>query len=266
MERHGEPIFQLWLSLRRSSLDANGVRMFTIRSMIRTPPQPTETTPAPQDFRDALSALVQFGLRVAGMVAEVADAETAIAKAAAQVRVAEGVSPVANSLAEAIEADRASAAAAEARHSVVARAEAIAAAFARVSRSVRLTMAMAERLDRGWARGRVADDRKAMARRQIAGGVEDAIVRQAEGERAEQLRETLTERLGARDWEDLLDDHAPEEVMAIICRDLGLDPVRMTVRSPLPGIIKQAEMDGVVPPNGDGRGWATPPPQRQPDG
>jgi hypothetical protein len=64
----------------------------------------------------------------------------------------------------------------------------------------------------------------------------------------------------------LLDDRAPEEITAIICRDLGLDPVRMTVRSPLPRMISQADMDGVVPPAGGGRGWQAPPPQRRPDG
>jgi hypothetical protein len=240
--------------------------MFMMCSMIKAAPRPEKTTQAPQEIRDGLIELFQLGLRLARMVTEVADAETALVQAAAQIRVAEGVSPVASSLAEAIEADRATAAAAEARHAVAARANSLAAAGTRVARSIRLTAAMVERFDRGWARGRVADDRTAMARRQIARGVEDAIACEAQGERAERLRETLTDRLDAPDWEDLLEDHDPEAVTAIICRDLGLDPVRMTVRSPLPGIIKQAEMDGVVPPAGGGRGWQAPPPRRRPDG
>jgi hypothetical protein len=140
----------------------------------------------------------------------------------------------------------------------------VAAAFRQVSRAIRLTMAQAERLDRGWARGSRVDDRHAMAQRQIARGVEDAIANEAKGERAERLRETLTERLDSPDWEDLLDDHAPEEVVAIICRYLGLDPVRMTVQPPLPQSIKMPDMDGAVPLS-TGKGWQIHP-QREPDG
>jgi hypothetical protein len=103
-----------------------------------------------------------------------------------------------------------------------------------------------------------------MAKRQIARGVNDAITREAEGERAEDLRERLTERLDSEDWEDLLEDHDPQEVIDIICRQMGLDPVRMTVRSPLPGIITPAAMEGVVPRAGSAR--QAPPPQRRPDG
>jgi hypothetical protein len=237
-----------------------------IRSMSQAASRPDQTAPAPPAFRDALRDLVQFGLRVAGMVAEVADAETALAKAAAQARVAEGVSPMATSLAEAMEADRATAAAAEARHTVVARAEAVAAAFARVSRGIRLTILLAERLDRGWARGGRADDRQAMARRQIARGVADAIARAAEGERAAALTGRLTERLDAPDWENEFGDRSAEEIIAIICRDLGLDPVRMTVRSPLPNIISPAEANAASPLTAGGRDWQAPPPQRRPDG
>ncbi len=230
--------------------------------MSQTPPRPDQTATAPQAFRDALAELVQIGLRVARMVGQVADAETALADAAAQAGAAEGASALATSLAEAIEADRAAAAAAEARQTVVARVEAVAAAFRQVSRAIRMTVAQAERLDRGWARGGQADDRHAMAQRQIARGVEDAIAREAGGERAERLRETLTER---PDWEDLLEDRSPEEVLAIICRYLGLDPVRMTVQSPLPKSISVPEMDGADPlPWGDG--WKLRPPQRPPDG
>jgi hypothetical protein len=120
----------------------------------------------------------------------------------------------------------------EARQTVVARAEAVAAAFRQVARAVRLTMAHAERLDCGWARGGRVDDRRAMAQRQITRGVEDAIANEAKGALAERLRETLTERLDSPDWEDLLDDHSPEDA------------------DPLPG----------------GGGWKLHPPQRRPDG
>jgi hypothetical protein len=210
-----------------------------------------------------LAELVQIGLNVARMVGRIAEAGTELAEAASQARVAEGVSPLASSLAEAIEADRAAAAAAaEARQTVVARAEAVTAAFARVSRAVRLTVLLAERLDRGWARGREADDRPAMARRQIARGVADAIGRKAESERAARLTGALAERLEALDTEAGIGNRSVEEIIGAICRDLGLDPVRMTVRSPLPDAISLVETGKTAPLAGGGRGWEARPPQR----
>ncbi len=231
--------------------------------MNQTPPRPNETTKAPPAFRDALAELVEMGLRVARMVTQVADAETASAKAAAQAgAAAAGASAMPTSLAEAMEADRALVAAAEARHSVVARAEAVAAAFARVSRSIRLTVLLAERLDRGWAQGGGQDDRHGKAVRQIARGAEDAAGREAEGEPAARL----TERLEALDTEAGVGDRPTEAIIAEICRYLGLDPVRMTVKSPLPDDISGPEMDAAFPRSRDGRGWDARPPRRQPDG
>ncbi len=231
--------------------------------MNQNPSRPNEPAAAPQGFRDGLAELVQIGLRVARMVGQAADAETDLAVAAAQARVADGVSPMPTSLAEAIEADRAAAADAEARHTVVARTEIVAAAFARVSRAIRLTVALAERLDRGGGRGGPSDDRQAMARCQIARAVKDAIGREAEGERAERLTEALTERL---DTEAGIGDRPTEEIIADICRYLGLDPVRMTVKSPLPGVISPAEMGKAGPLPGRWRNWEAHPPRRPPDG
>jgi hypothetical protein len=74
------------------------------------------------------------------------------------------------------------------------------------------------------ARGGQADDRPAMARRQIARAVTQAIGRENE-----------------------LDTLPVEEVIVIICRDLGLDPVRMTLRPPLPGVNSVAGMDEAGP-------------------
>jgi hypothetical protein len=223
--------------------------------MIQTDPHPDDPTKAPQGFRDALAELVQMGLRVARMVTQVADAETAMAEAASQAgAAAEGASAMPTSLAEAMEADRALVAAAEARHSVVARAEAVAAAFALVSRAIRLTVLLAERLDRGWAQGGEPDDRQTMARRQIARGVADAIAAEAEGKRAAQLTEALTERLEALDTEAGIGDRPTEEIIAEICRYLGLDPVRMTVRPPLPGAISAVEAGEMAPRPGRGFG------------
>ena len=234
--------------------------------MSQAHPRPEETATAPQAFRDALAELVQIGLRVARMVGRVAEAEMDLAEAASQTSVDPGVSAVAASLAEAIEADRAAAAAAEARQTVVARAEAVAAAFARVSRAVRLTVLLAERLDRGWARRGEADDRHAMARRQIARGVADAIGREAEGERAVALTAALSDRLEALDWEAGIGSRSAEEIIGEICRDLRLDPARMTVGSPLPDSVSLTGADKAAPRTHGGQGWAAYPPQRRPDG
>jgi hypothetical protein len=124
-------------------------------------------------------------------------------------------------LAEAIEADRAAAAAAEARRDVVARAAIVATAFDQVSRAIRRTVMLAERLDRGWARPVHTDDRAAMARRQVARAVHDAIARHPDATRE-------TERLDSLDRPDEIGDRPTEEIIRAICRDLGLDPVRMS--------------------------------------
>jgi hypothetical protein len=199
--------------------------------MSQSPSRPSETATAPQAFRDGLAELVQIGLRVARMVGQAADAETALAAAASEAGAAEGVSALATSLAEAIEADRAAAAAAEARQTVVARIEAVAGSFARVSRAIRLTILLAERLERGWARSGAADDRQAMAKRQIACAVADAIGREAEDDRGV-LAAALRERLEALDTEAGIGDRPAQEIIGEICRALGLDPVRMVVRPP----------------------------------
>jgi hypothetical protein len=234
--------------------------------MTSTLPRPDDTARAPEAFRDALAELVQIGMTVARMVGRVAEAETALAEAALQFGAAEGVSALADSLAEAIEADRAAAAAAEARHAVAARTDSIAGAFARVSRAVRLTVLLAERLDRGWARRGVADDRLAMARRQIARGVEDAIERSADGERAECLTEALADRLESLDVETELADRPAEEIIREICRDLGLDPKRMPLRPTQRDAASPAETDAAAP-LADGRSlWQARPPPRRPDG
>ena len=229
--------------------------------MHRTTSTPDQTTPAPQGFRDALAELTQIGLRVARMIGQVADAETALAEAASQAGAAEGVSALAASLAEAIEADRAAAAAAETRHTVVARAQAVAAAYARVSRAIRLTVMLAERLDRGWARGE-PDDRHAMTRRQMARKVADTLGRETESERTG----PRAERPETLDTEAGIANRPTEEIIAEICRMLGLDPVRMVLRSPLPAAISGTEANAAPASAGGKWGWPAPPLQRQPDG
>jgi len=223
-------------------------------------PCPDAPAPAPPAFRDALAEVVQIGLSVARLVGRMAEAETAAAEAASPMPVAEGV--FATSLAEAIAADEAAVAAAEARQSALARAETIAAAFARVSRAIRMTVWLAERLDRGWARRGLSDDRHAMARRQIARGVIDAIGREAAGERAERLTETLSDRLESLDVEYELANRPVDEVIRQICRDLGLD----TVPEPLRDAARLTDIGEPTPLAGGGPGWKVHPPQRRPDG
>jgi hypothetical protein len=219
--------------------------------MFPTVPRPDV---APQEYRDAMSALVQIGLSVARMVGRAAEAETALAEAAA---------------AQAIEADRAIAAAFEARHTMVARAQTIAAAFAQVSRAIRLTVLLAERLERGWASCRASDDRSAMARRQNARGDADDIGCEADDERPERP-ERLTEaldRLESLDVENELADRPVEEVIRQICRGLGLDPAQLPLplRASLRDAVRPTD-SGEVRLAAGGPGREACPPQRRPDG
>ena len=238
-----------------------------------------ETARAPEGYRSALAELVQIGLSVARMVGRAAEAETVAAEAAARVSVEDGVrDTVASSLAEAIEQDRAYAAAAEARSTVVTRAETIAGAFAKVARSVRLTVAMAERADRGWARRNAADDGPAMARRQVARGVAEVIERTLAGSEGgghegggreterERLTEALEERLERLDEEAALGHVPAEEIITGICRDLGLDAARMLVTPPFAKAGRFRKADGIAPPEGAHWTWYPGPPWRQPDG
>ncbi|OYX31267.1 MAG: hypothetical protein B7Y99_10350 [Caulobacterales bacterium 32-69-10] len=101
--------------------------------------------------------------------------------------------------------------------------------FARAARAVRLTIALQSRLvealaalDRGEALARVGEASR--RRNRIQRLVEDAA--EAEGcdaEEVERLSSEVWERLDEQDDADLLD--APiEQVVARICRDLGLSP------------------------------------------
>ena len=210
---------------------------------------------APEPFRVALAELVQIGMSVARMVGRAAEAETALAEAASTAQIADGVPPLATSLAEAIEADQAAAAAGEARRAVITRTETVAAAFNQTARAIRRTILLAERLDRGWARPITTDDRHAMARRQIARAVSGAIASQAEGDRAERLTETLAERLDSIDTLDDVTSRPPEAIISDICRDLGLDPARL----PPPPAAQPPAPPHAQPPNAATHARGSPP-------
>ena len=188
-------------------------------------PRYDQTAQAPGPFRAALAELVQIGISVARMVGSAAEAETALAEAASTANVADGVSPVATSLAEAIAADQAAAAAGEARRAVVTRAETVAAAFNQTARAIRRTILLAERLDRAWALP--VADRHAMAQRQIVRAVSGAIASDSGGDDAERLTDALTEPLDSLDTLDDVTSRPAEDIIRDICRDLGLDPARM---------------------------------------
>ncbi|WP_158744395.1 hypothetical protein [Acidisphaera sp. L21] len=221
------------------------------------PSHSDETICAPAPFREALADLVAFGMRVARMVACAADAEAVLAEAAVAAGVAEGLSPIAGSFAEAIEADRAASAAAEARREIVGRAHAVAAAFSQVSRAVRRTVLLAERLDRGWARPGGIDDRHAMARRQIGRAVADAIARDADGETAEMLNGALRERLDSLDTLDDIGERPVEDIIRAICRDLGVDPAGLPGRR-ADGLAASQPVKTARSPGTDGGARASP--------
>ena len=225
-------------------------------------PRPAEPACAPEPFRAALAELVQIGMSVARMVGRAAEAEAALAEAASAARVAEGISPLATSLAEAMAADQAAAAAGEARRSVITRTEIVAAAFNQTARAIRRTVLLAERLDRVWARPAATDTRHAMARRQIARAVSGAIAHEAEGDRAERLTEAAAERLDSLDTLDDIASRPAEDIIRDICRDLGLDPARNRLHSPLP-LAGEGRGEGGVTRMNAGRSVADPPSCRE---
>ncbi len=170
-------------------------------------------------LREALLALVGFGVRIAQVAAEVAEAEARIV-AIVTSGLPTGLAD-AGSLAEAQQSglvvDAADLALAQASPRIAAASQ----SFERVSRAVRRTAALVQRLDTGWPRWGGSDDRHAMARRHVARSVGEMIARQAQGEAAERLFDDLGERLDALEMDGGLDRPA-EELIAAICRDLGL--------------------------------------------
>jgi hypothetical protein len=96
----------------------------------------------------------------------------------------------------------------------------LAVAFDRVARSVRRTVLLARRLDEAPqpapAQPRIA------ARKRILREVEDAIQRTAKGDAADSLHAELLDRLDAPDLDEEIDTRPVPEIIADICRDLGI--------------------------------------------
>ena len=91
--------------------------------------------------------------------------------------------------------------------------------FERVALAVRRTIALAQRLDKPVA----VNATRRLARQRIIRDVEDRILRTGERpERAECLRSELYERMDRPELEEALDLRPAEEIIADICRDLGI--------------------------------------------
>ena len=93
------------------------------------------------------------------------------------------------------------------------------AAYERVSRAMRRSVLLAQRLD---APGRAPAPGRAALRRQIIRSVEDAIQRETDDEAAEALHAEFLERLDGPDVLEDVGDRPVEAIIADICRDLGL--------------------------------------------
>ena len=96
-------------------------------------------------------------------------------------------------------------------------------AFDRISRAVRRCIALAERLAHPPAPARDPAHTRTTARKHILRAVEDTIHRAAnEGDRAESLTIELRERLDAPDLDWDLANRPIPDIIAELCRDLGL--------------------------------------------
>ena len=92
-------------------------------------------------------------------------------------------------------------------------------AFERVSRAVRRTIRLAQTLDEPV---RALGLRRRTARRQVIRAVEDRIQREADGAEADSLHAEFVERLDGPDLDEEIGDRPVAEIIADICRDLGL--------------------------------------------
>ena len=176
-------------------------------------------TPNP-DLAAALAELASLGMRAARVVTRLMEIEREAADVVASWLPAPGGQPA--SLSEAVASGQDVDAVTAAMAQAVPRAEVLARALDRVSRSVRRTVALIERMKAGWPRAAPADDRQAMLRRQVARGVAEVIRRESDGEAAERLFDELAERLDDPGVMAEIGVLPEEEVVRRICRDLGL--------------------------------------------
>jgi hypothetical protein len=96
----------------------------------------------------------------------------------------------------------------------------VAVAFDRVARAVRRCVWLAQHLAEA-----PAMPKRQMARRHIIRVVEDRIQSDTTADEAEALNRELRERLDAPDLDDEIDHRPVDEIIAEICRDLGLGTI-----------------------------------------
>ncbi len=187
--------------------------------MVISPAMNTKASPNP-NLDAALTELVSLGMRAARVVTRMMEIEQQAAEVVASDLPVPGHQPASLSEAAASgqDVDAVTAAMAEA----VPRVEGLARAFDRVSRSVRRTVALIQRMQAGWPHPSSADNRQAMLRRQVARAVAEVIQRESDGEAAERLFDDLAERLDDPGVAAEIDALPEREVVRRICRDLGL--------------------------------------------
>jgi hypothetical protein len=137
------------------------------------------------------------------------------------------------------------------------RAQALVRAHERLGRSLRLTLALRQRIAAGWPKPR-ADDSRSMKRRQVERALRDRV---GDGEEREQLLAEINERLTEPDIEAMLDSQPVEEVIEAIGREL--QAVRQEVQAIPPAPAEAA--DPWAGPDPDEAGLsAAPPPEAAP--
>lgn len=177
---------------------------------------PTMThTPSDSEhvYQTALQSLLQMGLRVAAVAARLAEVEgtavEALSVAAAQ---AAAAVPMPDSLAGAVEAGRIADASEAARDAAAGRMASITLSFERAARAVRRTVALARRIEDGRPFGPIVP----------AAAAPGFAPRAAGPHRDEAARETLADRLDPPEPDDALAGRPVAELLAAICRDLGV--------------------------------------------
>ncbi len=106
-------------------------------------------------------------------------------------------------------------------------------AFDRIARTLRRTIVLARKLTdpapqrpaelRAERAAEQSGQRRLAARKQIIRAVEDTIQRRTDGAEAEALHAELRERLDDPDLDDDLDQQPIADIIAAICRDLGIE-------------------------------------------
>ena len=155
----------------------------------------------------------------------------------------------------------------------------LAGAFDRIARAVRRCILLARSLDQPAAPAQDPSQHRAAARKRILREVEDTIQRPSgnlERDGAEALHAELRERMDAPDLEDDIAGRPAADIIAEICRDLGLDahPGTRPWKRRTPADIQQLCARAGAPsgprqpgagPQGPGRAAAQPTSDPQPD-